>query len=396
MTGRGQQLDKHTERVDAERPSAQEMLERVRLQAGAGARGRLRIYLGMAPGVGKTYAMLMEGRRRKERGTDVVIGFVETYGRPLTIQAIGDLEIIPRRKIEYKGVTLGEMDTEAVIARKPQVALVDELAHTNAPGSKYEKRWQDVHELLDHGITVVSTVNIQHLESLADIVETITGAPVRERIPDWVVDAADEVEVVDMSPQALRSRLRHGNVYPPERAEQAMRSFFREGNLNALRELALRKVATAVEQDLEQYMRQHDIDAVWPAGERVMACIDAGPDAQRVIRRAWRLANRLQADLLAVFVETPRWASASPEDRRALEENIRFAEDLGAEVVRTRGDDVATELSRVAREKNAGSIAVGRSRRSRLRELVGGSTVAKLVRLARDTDVYVVAELEER
>jgi two-component system sensor histidine kinase KdpD len=372
------------------------MLERVRLQPGAGARGRLRVYLGMAPGVGKTYAMLMEGRRRKGRGTDIVIGFVETYGRPLTIQAIGDLEIIPRKKIEYKGVTLEEMDTEAVIARKPQVALVDELAHTNAPGSKHEKRWQDVHELLDHGITVISTVNIQHLESLADIVETITGAPVRERIPDWVVDAADEVEVVDMSPQALRARLRHGNVYPPERAEQAMCNFFREGNLNALRELALRKVATAVEQDLEQYMRQHDIDAVWPAGERVMACIDAGPDAQRVIRRAWRLANRLQADLLAVFVETPRWASASPEERRALEENIRFAEDLGAEIMRTRGADVATELSRVAREKNAGSIVVGRSPRGRLRELVGGSTVAKLVSLARDTDVYVVAELEER
>ena len=379
------------QKVDDRRPSAEEMLERVRRQAGAGARGRLRIHLGMAPGVGKTYAMLMEGRRRKERGTDVVIGYVETYGRPLTEQAIGDLEVLPRKKIEYKGVTLQEMDTDAVIRRNPQVALVDEMAHTNAPGSKHEKRWQDVHELLDHGITIVSTVNIQHLESLADIVETITGAPVRERIPDWVVDQADEIELVDMSPHALRQRIRHGNVYPQERVEQALRSFFREGNLNALRELALRRVATTVEEDLEEYMRQHQIEAAWPAGERVMACVDARPDAQRVLRRAWRMANRLQADLLAVFVETPRWASASPEERRALEENLRFAEDLGAEIIRITGSDIASELVRIAREKNAGRIVIGRPTRRGLSLLLRGSTINKLLRLATDIDVQVVA-----
>jgi two-component system sensor histidine kinase KdpD len=379
------------QKVDDRRPSAEEMLERVRRQAGAGARGRLRIHLGMAPGVGKTYAMLMEGRRRKERGTDVVVGYVETYGRPLTEQAIGDLEVLPRKKIEYKGVTLQEMDTDAVIRRNPQVALVDEMAHTNAPGSKHEKRWQDVHELLDHGITIVSTVNIQHLESLADIVETITGAPVRERIPDWVVDQADEIELVDMSPHALRQRIRHGNVYPQERVEQALRSFFREGNLNALRELALRRVATTVEEDLEEYMRQHQIEAAWPAGERVMACVDARPDAQRVLRRAWRMANRLQADLLAVFVETPRWASASPEERRALEENLRFAEDLGAEIIRITGSDIASELVRIAREKNAGRIVIGRPTRRGLSLLLRGSTINKLLRLATDIDVQVVA-----
>jgi len=234
------------QRLDDRRPTAEEMLERVRRKAGAGARGRLRVYLGMAPGVGKTYAMLMEGRRRKDRGTDVVVGFVETYGRPLTEQAIGDLEVIPRRKIEYKGVTLEEMDAEAVIRRKPEVALVDELAHTNAPGSKHGKRWEDVHELMDHGITVISTVNIQHLESLADIVETITGAPVRERVPDSVVYQADELELVEMSPHALRQRISHGNVYPKERVDQALHSFFREGNLDALRELAVRRVATTV------------------------------------------------------------------------------------------------------------------------------------------------------
>jgi len=383
------------QRVDDRRPTPEEMLERVRRQAGAGARGRLRVYLGMAPGVGKTYAMLMEGRRRKERGTDVVVGYVETYGRPLTEQAIGDLEVIPRQKIEYKGVTLGEMDTEAVIRRKPEVALVDELAHTNAPGSKYKKRWQDIHELLDHGITILSTVNIQHLESLADIVETITGAPVRERIPDWVVDQADEVELVDMSPHALRRRISHGNVYPKERADQALRSFFREGNLDALRELALRRVATAVEEDLEEYMRQHQIEAAWPAGERVMACVNARPDAQGVVRRAWRMANRLQADLLAVFVETPGWASASPEERRALEENLRFAEDLGAEIVRATGSDVAKELVHVAREKNAGRIVIGHQKRRGLSLLLRGSTVTKLLRLATDVDVQVVAARED-
>jgi two-component system sensor histidine kinase KdpD len=383
------------QRVDDRRPTPEEMLERVRRQAGAGAHGRLRVYLGMAPGVGKTYAMLMEGRRRKERGTDVVVGYVETYGRLLTEQAIGDLEIIPRQKIEYKGVTLGEMDTEAVIRRNPQVALVDELAHTNAPGSKHEKRWQDVHELMDHGITVISTVNIQHLESLADIVETITGAPVRERVPDWVVDQADEVELVDMSPHALRQRIRHGNVYPQERAEQALRSYFREGNLDALRELALRRVATAVEEDLEEYMRQHRIEAAWPAGERVMACVNARPDAQRVLRRAWRMANRLQADLLAVFVETPGWANASPEDRRALEENLRFAEDLGADIVRATGSDVAKELVRVAREKNAGRIVIGHPKRRGLSLLLRGSTATKLLRLATDVDVQVVAARED-
>jgi two-component system sensor histidine kinase KdpD len=372
------------------RPTAEQMLEKVRLQAGAGARGRLRVYIGMAPGVGKTYAMLMEGRRRKQRGTDVVAGFVETYNRPLTVAAIGDLEVVPRKKIEYKGVVLEEMDTDAVIVRKPQVALVDELAHTNAPGSKHEKRYGDVRELLDHGITVISTVNIQHLESLADIVETITGVPVRERIPDQVIDEADEVEVVDMSPQALRSRIRHGNVYPSERARQALENFFREGNLNALRELVLRRVATTVEQDLEEYMHEHHIEAAWAAGERVMAAIDEGPDAQRVLRRAWRIANRLGADLLAVFVETPAWAGTGPEERRPLAENIRYAEDLGAEVIRTQASNVAEELARLAREKNAGSIVMGRPRKHGLVARLRGSTVSQLIEKLPDAEVHIV------
>jgi len=372
------------------------MLERVRRQAGAGARGRLRLYLGMAPGVGKTYAMLMEGHRRKERGTDVVIGFVETYGREKTIEAIGDLEIVPRKQIPYKGVILEEMDTDAVIRRHPAVALVDELAHTNAPGSKHEKRWQDVEDLLDAGITVIGTLNVQHLESLADIVESITGVKVRERIPDRVVDEADEVELVDMSPHALRQRISHGHVYPPERAQQALRQFFREGNLSALRELALRKVSTAVEQDLEEYMRQHQIGTVWSAGERVMVCVDADPRAQRLLRRGWRMANRLQAELLAVFVETPGWAHATPEAVRQLEENLRFAEDLGAKVVRVQGGNVAATLARVAHEQNAGSVVIGHTSHGRLHQLIFGCTVDSLLQQAKDLDVYVVGRQQHQ
>src|ERR1700694_4049763 len=234
---------------DVKRPSAEEMLDRVRREAGAGARGRHRVYLGIAPGVGKTYTALEELHRRKERGTDVVIGFIGTHGRAKTAELAAGLEVVPRKKLEYKGVTVEEMDTDAIITRHPDITLVDELAHTNAPGSKHEKRWQDVEDLLDAGITVISTVNIQHLESLADLVENITGIQVRERVPDRVLDSADEVELVDMTPHALRERMKHGNIYPPERAERALTQVFREGNLIALREMALRKMAQVCEQD---------------------------------------------------------------------------------------------------------------------------------------------------
>src|SRR6266849_4595506 len=299
------------------RPAAADALRKLRAQQPR-PWGRLRIYVGMAPGVGKTYAMLNEGKRRKARGTDVVVGFVETYNRPLTVAQIGDLECVPRKQIQYRGVTLEEMDTEAVIARHPQVALVDELAHTNAPGSKHEKRWQDVYDLLDAGITVVGTVNVQHLESLADIVEAITGVKVRERIPDKVIDDADEVELVDMSPQALRQRIKHGNVYPPDRAARALNEFFREGNLTALRELALRRVAQEVDERLTEYMHEHHIEKTWPACERVMVCIDHRPQSAHLIRRAWRMADRLQSELLAVFVAGRGWNRASEADRKAL------------------------------------------------------------------------------
>ena len=368
------------------------MLDRVRRQAGAGARGRHRIYLGIAPGVGKTYTALEELHRRHERGTDAVIGFLETHGRPRTAELAQGLEVVPRKQIAYKGVTVEEMDTEAVVRRQPAVALVDEIAHSNAPGSQHEKRWQDVEDILDAGITVISTINIQHLESLADIVENITGIQVRERIPDRVIDDADEVELIDMSPHALRQRMRHGNIYPPERAERALDAFFREGNLMALREMALRKMAQVCELDLEEYMGQHGIDAAWSAGERVMVCVDDQGQAQNLIRRGWRMANRYHTELLAVFVETPGYASATPEQKRTLEENLRFAEDLGAEPIRAQGSDVAKALIQVAHDKNVGSIIIGHSRHGRLREILRGSVVQKLLRLAGDVDVHVVAD----
>ena len=377
------------------RPTAEEMLDRVRRQAGSGARGRHRVYLGIAPGVGKTYTALEELHRRKERGTDAVIGFLETHNRPKTLEIAGDLEVVERKKIPYKGVIIEEMDTDAVIQRHPAVALVDELAHTNAPGSKHEKRWQDVEDLLDSGITVISTVNIQHLESLADIVETITGVQVRERVPDRVVDEADEVELIDMSPHALRQRMRHGNIYPPDRAERALDGFFREGNLIALREMALRKMAHVCEVELEEYMQQQGIDAAWSAGERVMVCVDVQKQAQNLIRRGWRMANRYKTELLAVFVETPRWDNASPEEKRALEENLRFAEDLGASPIRVHGSDVAKALMEVAHQKNVGSIVIGHSRHGGLHEVLRGSIVQNLLRMAGDVDVHVVAERDE-
>jgi two-component system sensor histidine kinase KdpD len=372
------------------RPSSDEMLERVRRQAGGGARGRLRIYLGMAPGVGKTFAMLGEAHRRKERGTDVVAGFVETYGRPNTVKALGDLEVVPRKKIPFQGATLEELDTDAVIARHPAVALVDELAHTNAPGSKHEKRWQDVDDLLAAGITVISTVNIQHIESLADLVQTITGVAVRERIPDKVIDDADEIELVDITPHALRQRMQHGNIYPPDRAEQALRQFFREGNLGALRELALRRAASKVELQLEEYMHDNDVEGVWPAAERVLVAVDEDPRSQNVIRRASREATRAQSELIAVFVERPKWGTASPEQKRSLEANLRFAEDLGASSVRVRASNVGRALAKVAGEHNVGTIVVGHPPSGRLKDMLFGSVAHDVLRSCPGVDLRIV------
>src|SRR6266567_4399371 len=265
-------------------------------------RGRLRVYLGAVAGSGKTYAMLNEGHRREDRGTDVVVGYVETHKRSQTEAQLGDLEIMPRKKINYRGVTLEEMDTDAILARHPQVVLVDELAHTNAPGSRHAKRYQDVEELLDAGIDVVTTLNIQHLESLNDMVASITGVRVRETLPDRILDQAEEVELIDISPYALRQRMQHGNIYPPERIDAALNNFFREGNLTALRELALRRTAEKTESQLQEYMTEHGITEMRSATERVLVGFDSRPHTREVIRDAWRLAHGLHANLIAVTI----------------------------------------------------------------------------------------------
>lgn len=399
----------------SDRPDPEELLDRYQLRdtvpattAGAPTaldghtlqRGRLRIYLGMAAGVGKTYAMLNEGRRRKARGTDVVVGYVETHKRPLTEQQIGNLEVIPRKQIVYRGVMLEEMDTDAILKRHPQVALVDELAHTNVPSSRHEKRYQDVGDLLAAGITVISTLNVQHLEGLNDIVEAITGVRQREALPDRILDEADEVELVDISPEALRARLRHGNVYPPERAERALANYFSQSNLTALRELALRRVAEKTEAQLDELVHRQDRDdePAWAttATERVMVAFDDRPHSAQLIRDGWRLAHGLKAPLLAVTVArfAPAAAASSPKD--ALQEHILLAEDLGAEVIRVEGRDVAKELARVARERHVTQIVIGQPDRSRWFEVVRGSVVNRLLRYPTGADIHVVPRQRHR
>jgi len=337
-----------TDPADRLRPTGEQMLARLQAEQKP-ERGRLRIYMGMAPGVGKTYKMLEEAHRRHDRGTDVVVGLVETYGRRHTAAQLDGLEIVPRLRVEYRGVAVEEMDAEAIIARHPAVALVDELAHSNVPGSVREKRWQDVDRIRDAGIEVVSSCNVQHVESIADAVETILGVPVRERIPDEVVRSADEIELVDMSPHALRQRMRHGNVYPPDRAALALDRFFTETNLTALRDLSLRFVAGKVDEQLEGIVGQRGGD-VGPVTERVMAVIDETIECRRALRRAASIASALHAQLLAVSVETPG-IQASRDRTQNLQGNLDYATDLGAEIIRGETTDLARGLEEVVRDR---------------------------------------------
>jgi two-component system sensor histidine kinase KdpD len=331
------------------------MLARVVGEHVEGGRGSLRVYVGMAPGVGKTYTMLEEGHRRQARGTDIVVGFLESHGRPLTEKMLVGLEVVPRRQIEYQGVIVEEMDTDAVIVRHPQVALVDELAHTNAPGSAREKRWQDVEAIRDAGISVISTLNVQHLESVADAVETVTGAPVRERLPDEVLSLATEIELIDMSPRALRQRMKHGNVYPPERARIALDKFFTEANLTALRELALRVVARRVDEQLDVTTKLPGLAGVT---ERIVVLVDHTRAGRRAVRRAVELAGELHGQLIAVSVETPRSASATFDQQRSLRENLDDATDLGAEIVKVEARTVADGVADLARSRRATHVVI--------------------------------------
>ncbi|HXR65350.1 MAG TPA: universal stress protein [Ktedonobacteraceae bacterium] len=375
-------------------------------------RGRLRVYLGAAAGVGKTYALLNEGQRRKERGTDVVIGYVETHQRPQTVAQLGDLELIPRQKVSYRGITLEEMDTAALIARHPQVALVDELAHTNVAGSHHPKRYQDVHDLLDAGIDVVTTLNVQHLESLNDLVASITGVRVRETLPDRILDEADEVELIDIAPYALRQRMRHGNIYPPERIQPALDNFFREGNLTALREIALRQTAEKTESQLEAYMVGHHIEQPWSATERVMVAFDARPRSRQVIRDAWRLSHSLHADLFAIHVASTGyqgwlkrftfflrhgWHSAQSraDHQKLLADLAYFAEDLGAMTLQVKSTDVAQALVTEANARHITQLVLGVPARTRWEELLSGSVINRVLRLNREMRIHLVPYTKE-
>jgi len=369
------------------RPSADALLERIKDRE----RPRLRIYIGAAPGVGKTYAMLQEAHTLRARGFDVVVGFVETYGRRDTEAQIKDLEIVPRRSIEYRGATLEEMDVDAIVRRAPDVCLVDELAHTNVPGSRKVKRYQDVLELLDAGISVMTAVNIQHLETLNDAVAKATGVRVRETVPDTFVDRADEVINVDVTTDELRNRLREGKVYQPEKVEQALTNFFRTGNLSTLRELALRAVADEVSEKAASYRAKEGLEpALIP--ERVMVCMSSNPLAPRVIRAGARIAGRLGSKWFAVFVQTPpeRPGRIDSQHADALHQNILLAESLGAIVVRVTAERAAEGLIAFAQREGVTHVIFGQSARSRWELLWRGSTLDKFLRAVPDAAVQVV------
>ena len=357
------------------------------------ARGQLRVYLGAAAGVGKTFAMLNEGRRRSEYGEDVVVGFVETHGRAKTAEQVGDLEVVPRKEVTYRDGVFEEMDVDAVLARRPQVALVDELAHTNVPGSRNEKRWQDVEELLQAGINVISTLNIQHLESLNDVVEQITGVKQRETIPDEVVRRADELQLVDLTPVALRNRLARGDVYPSERIDTALANYFRPGNLSALRELALAWLADRVDEGLEEYRRRHGIAEQWETRERVMVALTGSSDGERLVRRAARIAQRTKGDLVAVHV-VPQDGLAAPS-AELLAQQRKLVGELGGTYHEVVGADVGEALLDAARSLNVTQLVMGATRRSRWQRLTRGSVIGKVIRESGvPIDIHVISHPE--
>src|SRR5256884_2299210 len=374
-----------------QRPSPEALLEAARREERRS--GRLKIFVGAAPGVGKTYEMLQQARARKQDGYDVVVGVVETHGRRETQALLDGLEIIPRKRIEYKGQWLEEMDLDAMIARHPQIALVDELAHTNAPGSRHPKRYLDVEELLNHGIDVYTTVNIQHIESLNDVVAQITHVRVRETVPDSVFDRADAIELVDLTPDDLIERLKEGKVYVPKQAERALEHYFSPGNLTALRELALRRTAERVDEQLLTHMQAHAIPGPWAAGERVLVCISEDPRAAGLVRFTKRLAYRPAAPRAAISVETRRSLQLSEEERDRVADTLRLAEALGGEAITVPGGDrgIADDVIGFAEANNVTHLVVGKSTRSRWFEILHGSVVHELVRKSGNISVHVIA-----
>jgi len=373
------------------RPSPDALLE----QAVRERRGRLKLFLGAAPGVGKTYEMLSSAQRRRREGVDVVVGVVETHGRRETEAQLAGLEAVPRRVVEHRGHRLEEMDLDAILARRPRLVLVDELAHTNAPGSRHPKRHLDVEELLEAGIDVYSTLNIQHVESLNDVVARITRIRVRETIPDSVIDRADEIELVDLTPEDLIQRLKEGKVYVPEQAERAVRHYFMPGNLTALRELALRRTAQRVDEQMVTYMQAHAIAGPWEAGERVVVCINEDPGAQALVRYTRRLADRFKAPWTALHVETARTHRLGEAERDRIAECLRLAEQLGGEAVTVPGHDVAAGIVEYARANNVTHIIIAKTRRPGWTELFRRSVTNQIIRSAGDINVHVIAEPRE-
>jgi two-component system sensor histidine kinase KdpD len=352
------------------------------------SRGVLRVYLGAAPGVGKTVAMLSEARRRSERGTDVVIGVCESHGRPFTAGLMDSMERVPLRSVSYRNSTLAELDVPAIVARRPEVVLVDELAHTNAPGSAHPKRWQDVEDLLVAGIDVISTVNIQHLESLNDVVEAITGVRQQETVPDEVVRSADQIELVDMSPQALRRRLAHGNVYAAEQVDAALANYFREGNLSALRELSLLWVADRVEEGLDRYRADHQITELWPTRERVVVALTGGQEGRTLLRRGAQIASRAGGELLAVYVTPPDGLVDAKLE--GLADLRQLTVELGGTFHTVKGEDIATALLEFARGVSARQVVIGASRRRRWQEVLSTGVGQRVVEGSGDIDVHLV------
>ena len=352
--------------------------------------GVFKLFLGYAPGVGKTYNMLSEAIRRHSRGEDVVVGVVETHGRKATGELVAQLEQVPRRQIDYKGAVFEEMDVDAVLARKPQVAIVDELAHTNIDGSKHRKRYEDVYELLDAGIDVLSTMNIQHLESVTPTVQSITGITVRETVPDWVLKRVDEVVMADLTPEALQNRMRRGDIYPLERVERALGNFFRPGNLIALRELALRQVAQAVDRNLETYLDKQESRRNLGIRERIGVCISSNPAAQHLIARGARMAQAMDGELYVIYVDMGQ--DTAERDQKTLQANVLFAENVGATVVRVKGTTVAEAVAEVVRERHLTHVVFGRSATRGWKRYLYFSAIHRFLRDSPAVDVHIVTQ----
>ncbi len=377
--------------MSEQRPDPEALLARVKEEEARARRGKLKVFFGAAAGVGKTYAMLEAAREQRADGVDIVVGYVETHRRAETEALLAGLEILPRRAVEYRGATLPEFDLDAALQRRPAVILVDELAHTNAPGSRHAKRWQDVVELLDVGIDVYTTVNVQHIESLNDLVAKITGVVMRETVPDSVFEQADEVELIDLPPDDLLQRFRDGKVYMAVQAQEAVANFFRKGNLIALRELALRRTAERVDAQMRVYRREHAIEQVWPTAERVLVCVGPSPWSTRLVRAAKRMADQIGAEWIAAYVETPAQLRRPPEARDSVIQTLRLAEQLGAQTITLSGPTMSEALLAYARDRNVSKIVVGKPTRTRWQRLVLGSIVDVLVQGSGDIDIYVIS-----